>query len=86
MQTNLQAVSSLKEEFKINSEVFTPLKLTAMLNNLTEEKHPILVLKGLDCVNSIIEIDKSSTKYFNQLISEGLEKFPQLTQQRKQVL
>jgi hypothetical protein len=48
------------------------MKLTGLLNNLTEEKHPILVLKGLDCVSSIIGINQSSIKYFNQLVSEGL--------------
>lgn len=44
------------------------------------------MLKGLDCVLRIISLSHSATKYFNQLVAEGLEKFPQLTQQRKQVL
>lgn len=82
----LEHSASARDEFKINSELFTPLKLTALLNNITEEKHPILVLRGLDCVLLIISLSQSSTKYFNQLLSEGLEKFPLLTQQRKQVL
>jgi hypothetical protein len=40
-----------------------------MLNNLTEEKHPILVLKGLDCVLAIIRLSSSAIKYLNQLVA-----------------
>ena len=59
-------------EFKIKNEVFTPLKVTTILNNLTEEKHPSIVLRGLDCVLAIINLNSGAIKYFNQLVSEGL--------------
>ena len=35
---------------------------------------------------TIIGLNHSAIKYFNQLVSEGMEKFPLLTQQRKQIL
>ena len=60
--------------------------MTSILNNITEEKHPILIMKGLECILLIIQKNSCVIKYFNQLVSEGLEKFPILTQQRKVVL
>jgi hypothetical protein len=66
--------------------VFTAVKLTALLNNIIEEKHPIIVLCGLECVLKIIGLNRDTIKYFNKLVCEGLEKFPIMTQQRKQIL
>ena len=40
-------VKSINEEFNIQGETFTVTKFIAFLNNLVEEKHPNVLLKGL---------------------------------------
>lgn len=61
-------------------------KFINILNNLVEEKHPNVLLKGLECAEAILRMDPRTGKQFNKLVIEGLEKFPLLTQLRKQVL
>jgi hypothetical protein len=56
------------------------------LNNLIDEKHPNVLLKGLECAEAILRKDSKTGKLFNKLVVEGLERFPLLTQQRKIVL
>lgn len=77
---------SIKDELSIRGEPYTVVKFTAILNNLVEEKHPNVLLKGLEGTETILRLDPKTGKLFNKLVVEGLEKFPLLTQQRKAVL
>lgn len=79
-------VKSLGQEFLIGEEYFTVSKIAALLNNLVEEKHPNVLLKGLESVEKILKLDAGTHKMFNKLVCEGLEKFPLVTQQRKLIL
>jgi hypothetical protein len=42
------------------------------LNNLVEEKHPNVLLKGLECAEAILKLDPKTGKHFNKLVVEGL--------------
>lgn len=77
---------SIKDELSIRGEPYTVIKFTAIFNNLVEEKHPNVLLKGLEATVTILRLDHKTGKLFNKLVVEGLEKFPLLTQQRKTVL
>lgn len=44
---SIARVKSINEEFNIQGEPFSVAKFIAFLNNLVEEKHPNVLLKGL---------------------------------------
>ncbi len=67
LETILKA-KSINEEFNIQNELFTVGKFIAFLNNLVEEKHPNVLLKGLECAESILRLDSKTGKLFNKLV------------------
>ena len=79
-------MNNVDEELIINGQSFTMLQLIPFLNNLVDEKHPNVLLKGLECVECIMKCSKSSHKQFLKLIDLGLDRFPLLTQQKKLIL
>lgn len=73
-------------DYMIGSESYSLGRVVSVLNGLVDEKHPNVLLQGLECVEVILRLGAASGKHFNELAWEGLEKFPLVSQQRKQIL